>query len=134
MNSLDEINLVTAASEAAQNAYAPYSNFRVGAALRTSSGAIHVGCNSENAAYPEGWCAETAALAVMVTAGERVIVEIAVYSDAVGHCPPCGGCRQRIAEFSTPDTLIRLVNHAGDVQLWRLDELLPNKFAKDHIS
>ncbi len=99
--SADPLADLFAAAKAAQaKAYAPYSKFRVGAALRTPDGAIYSGGNVENAAYPEGWCAETSAIAAMAAAGARRIAEICVVGDGEALCTPCGGCRQRIREFA----------------------------------
>ncbi len=94
--------LLRAADAAMRNAYAPYSHFKVGAALRGASGGIYAGANVENASYPQGQCAETSALGALVAAGEIAITAVAVVSDRVLECPPCGGCRQRLAEFGSP--------------------------------
>ena len=96
--------LFAAAKAAQKNAYARYSHFHVGAALRTVSGAVFSGCNVENAAYPQGACAEAGAIAAMAAAGERRIKEILVIGDGDALCTPCGGCRQRIREFADPST------------------------------
>src|SRR5271157_3086455 len=99
--SAEPLAALFAAARAAQaNAYAPYSRFKVGAALAAASGAVFSGGNVENAAYPEGVCAETSAISAMARAGERRIAEILVIGDGEGLCTPCGGCRQRIREFS----------------------------------
>ncbi len=99
--SADPLADLFAAAKAAQlRSYAPYSKFRVGAALITPDGAIYSGGNVENASYPEGWCAETSAIAAMAAAGARRIVEICVVGDGAALCTPCGGCRQRIREFA----------------------------------
>ena len=100
---------VEAAGDAQHHAYCPYSHYPVGAALRTPSGRIFSGCNGENAAFPEGSCAETGAIAALVAAGERVIVEIVVVTEGDAPGTPCGGCRQRLREFATPDTLVHAV-------------------------
>ena len=92
--------LFAAAKAAQANAYAPYSRFHVGAALRSASGAVFAGCNVENAAYPQGACAEAGAIAAMALAGDRRIAEILVIGDGEALCTPCGGCRQRIREFA----------------------------------
>ncbi len=96
--------LLRAAAAVRLNAYAPYSRFKVGCAIRAEDGRISVGANVENASYPEGLCAEAAAIAAMVAAGQRRIAEIAVVCEGAEPAPPCGGCRQRIAEFADPDT------------------------------
>ncbi len=97
-----------------ENAYAPYSKFKVGAALRSTSGAVHVGCNVENVAYPEGTCAEAGAIAAMVAAGETAIAEIAVIADSPKPVSPCGGCRQKMAEFAEGDVNVTLATTDGD--------------------
>ncbi len=95
------------------NAHAPYSGFRVGAALRTSSGSIYAGCNVENASFPEGSCAETAAIAAMVAAGEREIAEVLTVADGDDLTTCCGGCRQRIREFAGPEVLVHAAGPEG---------------------
>ena len=121
--------LFRAAREAMRRAYVPYSSFPVGAALRTPSGAIHAGANIENASYPEGWCAETTALAHMVMAGETRFSEVAVVAEKMARITPCGGCRQRLKEFGTADSLVHLCDADGVVETVRLGELLPKAFA-----
>jgi len=125
--------LFDAARAAQRHAYAPYSRFNVGAALRTPSGAIFAGCNVENAAYPEGACAETGAISAMALAGERHIEEILVIGDGEGLCTPCGGCRQRIREFASPQTLIHVAGPEGLRMTLSLAELLPYSFGPDHL-
>jgi cytidine deaminase len=125
--------LFAAAKAAQANAYAPYSRFKVGAALRTPSGAIFSGCNVENASYPEGGCAETAAIAAMACAGERRITEILVIGDGEALCTPCGGCRQRIREFADPSTTIHIAGAKGVRAKFTLGELLPESFGPDHL-
>jgi len=122
-------DLFDAARAAMANAHAPYSGFPVGAALRSASGAIFVGCNVENASYPQGWCAETGAIAAMVAAGETAIAEIAVVAEQMPLITPCGGCRQRLAEFAAPAAKIHLCDAAGIVETVTLGELLPRAFA-----
>src|ERR1700728_1378965 len=115
-----------AAAKAAQvNAYAPYSRFKVGAALNTPGGAIFSGCNVENAAYPQGSCAEAGAIAAMALAGERRIAEILVIGDGDALCTPCGGCRQRIREFADPSTAIHVAGPEGGRRSFNLAALLP---------
>jgi cytidine deaminase len=126
--------LFAAARSAQANAYAPYSRFKVGAALRTSGGAIFSGCNVENAAYPQGSCAEGGAIAAMALAGERRIAEILVVGDGDALCTPCGGCRQRIREFADPSTVIHIAGPGGARAKFTLGELLPESFGPDHIS
>jgi cytidine deaminase len=125
--------LFEAARAAQRHAYAPYSRFNVGAALRTPSGAIFTGCNVENAAYPEGACAETGAISAMALAGERHIKEILVIGDGEGLCTPCGGCRQRIREFASPQTPIHVAGPDGLRMTKPLAELLPHSFGPEHL-
>ncbi len=126
-------DLFEAATAAMGRAYAPYSNFPVGAAVRTPSGAIYSGCNVENAAYPQGWCAETSALAAMVSAGEQRIAEVLVISmaDTLSTC--CGGCRQKLREFAPLDTEIHVAGPEGVRAVFTLDELLPSSFGPEQL-
>ena len=126
--------LFAAARTAQAKAYAPYSRFKVGAALRTQSGAVYSGCNVENAAYPQGSCAEAGAIAAMAIAGERRIAEILVIGDGDALCTPCGGCRQRIREFAAPSTLIHIAGPEGVRAKFTLSELLPELFGPDHLA
>jgi homotetrameric cytidine deaminase len=128
MNEISDERLLAAAREVRGRAYAPYSGFAVGAAIRAASGAIHVGANVENAAYPQGQCAEASALGAMIAAGDRVLVEIAVVGSGEAPCAPCGGCRQRLAEFGTADSLVVMAGATGEVRRARLGELLPHAF------
>lgn len=116
--------LVEAARAALARAHVPYSRFRVGAAIRTPGGAVFAAPNVENAAYPQGQCAETSAIGAMFAAGEREIAAVAVVAERTDFCPPCGGCRQRLAEFAGPDVPV----HLGSRTL-ALGELLPHAFA-----
>lgn len=127
--------LIDAALKAREQAHAPYSGFRVGAAVRDREGRIHAGCNVENAAYPEGICAETAALAAMVLAGGRQAVEVVVTGGGETPVTPCGGCRQRLREFGGADLAIHAVDTAGQLRgSYRLSELLPHAFGPEHLS
>ncbi len=117
-----------------ENAHAPYSNFKVGAALRTKNGKVFVGCNVENAAYPQGTCAEAGAIAAMVAAGEHRIAEIWIVADSSETVAPCGGCRQKLAEFSSPDMIIVLAGLEGERKRRTLFELLPDSFSDEHLS
>ena len=121
-------DLLAAALAVRERAYAPYSKFAVGAAIRTASGAIYTGCNVENASYPEGCCAETSAIAAMVAAGERDIAEVVVCAEAEEPVTPCGGCRQRLAEFGRADTVVRAAGPRGERARWTLGDLLPAAF------
>ena len=116
------------ALEAASRAHAPYSDFPVGAAIRTTDGRTYAGCNVENVSYPEGWCAETSAIAHMVMDGGGKIAEVAVLGLKANLCTPCGGCRQRLAEFGTAETKVHLCNREGLVETVTLGDLLPNSF------
>ena len=116
--------LVDAAEAAMRNAYAPHSEFKVGAALRTPSGAIFAGANVENASYPQGQCAEASAIGALISAGEREIAAVAVVAEQMDVCPPCGGCRQKLAEFAKPDTPV----HLGRSTTTTMGELLPLAF------
>jgi cytidine deaminase len=125
--------LFAAAKAAQAKAYAPYSRFHVGAALRTPDGAIFGGGNVENASYPEGWCAETSAIAAMAAAGARRIAEICVIGDGAALCTPCGGCRQRIREFADGATIVHVAGPEGIRATFRLSALLPESFGPEHL-
>ena len=125
--------LFAAAKAAQATAYAPYSRFKVGAALRTPDGAIFAGGNVENASYPEGWCAETSAIAAMAAEGARRIAEICVVGDGAALCTPCGGCRQRIREFANDETLVHVAGPEGVRATFRLSALLPESFGPGHL-
>jgi homotetrameric cytidine deaminase len=120
--------LLRAAEAAMRAAYAPYSGFRVGAALRSADGGIYTGANVENAAYPQGQCAEASALGALVADGERKLTAAAIVAERVDLCPPCGGCRQRLAELAGPDTPIHLGRPGGPRRTVTLGELLPMAF------
>ncbi|TMV83296.1 cytidine deaminase [Thioclava sp. BHET1] len=125
--------LLAAARDVRERAYAPYSRFKVGAALRGAAGAVHTGCNVENVAYPEGTCAEAGAIAAMVAAGEGKIAELVVIADSPSPVPPCGGCRQKIAEFAAPDVVVTLATTDGALQSYRVADLLPGVFSAAHM-
>jgi cytidine deaminase len=132
--SAEPLAALFAAARAAQaNAYAPYSRFKVGAALTTPGGVVFLGGNVENAAYPEGVCAETSAISAMALAGERRIVEICVVGDGDGLCTPCGGCRQRIREFADARTIIHVAGPEGVRKTFKLADLLPESFGPGHL-
>jgi cytidine deaminase len=115
-------------------AYVPYSNFHVGAAIRSTSGHLHVGCNVENVAYPEGTCAEAGAIAAMVAGGDTRIAEILVIADSPAPVPPCGGCRQKIAEFADPDVTVTLCTTDGARLTMTVADLLPGVFTAAHMA
>ena len=121
-------DLFEAAREASAKCYAPYSAFPVGAALRTASGAVHAGANMENASFPEGWCAETSALAHMVMSGETRWTEVAVFAQKAARATPCGGCRQRLAEFADASARVHLCDETGVVETLTMGDLLPAAF------
>jgi len=126
--------LLAAASAVREHAYAPYSHFKVGAAIRAASGRVYTGCNVENVAYPEGTCAEAGAVAAMVAAGETRIIEVLVIADSPAPVPPCGGCRQMLADFAAPETQVTLATTDGKTQLTTVAALLPGSFAAAHMA
>ena len=125
--------LLLAATHAREQAYAPYSNFLVGAALLDELGRIHAGCNVENAAYPQGVCAEAGALSAMVLAGGRQLRAVLVVGAGAALCTPCGGCRQKLREFGTDDLPLLIADPSGLRQRFTLGELLPASFGPDHL-
>ncbi len=127
------MDLFEAATAVRGNAYAPYSGFRVGAAIRSASGAVYAGCNVENAAYPEGTCAEAGAIAAMVAAGETRIAEVLVLADSPEPVTPCGGCRQKLAEFADGTVTVTMAGPDGPRVTMTVAQLLPGAFAKDHM-
>ncbi len=129
----DVAELHAAAVAAQAHAHAPYSSFPVGAAVRTSSGAVYAGANVENAAYPQGWCAETSALAAMVANGERSVVAVLTVADGEMVTTCCGGCRQRLREFAALDTPVYAADRQGVRAVFTLGELLPHSFGPEHL-
>ena len=126
--------LLEAGRAVRRNAHVPYSRFAVGAAIRTASGRIFVGANVENAAYPEGICAEAAAIGAMVSAGEREIVEVLTVADGEDLVTCCGGCRQKLREFAGPTTPIHAAGPYGVRRTFTLDELLPCSFGPEQLT
>lgn len=126
-------DLFEAAKAAMAKAYAPYSKFPVGAAIRTADGRIFSGCNIEVASYPEGWCAETTALGHFVMGGGGEIAEVAVIAERMAKVTPCGGCRQRLAEFARPGTKVHLCDDKGVVETVTMGELLPFGFSGETL-
>ena len=125
--------LVDAARAVREQAYAPYSRFKVGAALLDEQGRIHAGCNIENAAYPMSQCAEASALAVLVAAGGRRVAAVAVVGEAAEPVTPCGGCRQRLSEFADDAAPVWVADlHSVRARL-SLCELLPHRFGASHL-
>jgi cytidine deaminase len=131
MTMLDDMIVLARATK--RKASAPYSNFNVGACLRAEDGSLHAGANVENAAYPQGQCAEASAIGAMIAAGAREIVEVVVIGDGDGLCTPCGGCRQRLNEFATPDTPVHICGPEGLRKTFTLGELLPGAFGPNNL-
>ncbi len=125
--------LIAAAQAVRAHAHAPYSKFAVGAAVLDEQGRMHAGCNVENAAYPQGWCAEASALAVMVAAGGLRVLALAVCGVAEQPVTPCGGCRQKLREFAADDCPIWLADMKGLQASYTLGDLLPHSFGPDHL-
>ncbi|MGB5346542.1 MAG: cytidine deaminase [Woeseia sp.] len=128
--SLRDVELIAAATEARNHAYAPYSHYYVGAALVDEQGRLHVGCNVENSSFPLGACAEGGAISAMIAAGGKKIAAIAAVGgcESLEACTPCGGCRQRIAEFADEETRIVLLDDKGRVVSHTMAEMLPDSF------
>jgi cytidine deaminase len=122
------MTLLSAATAVRMNAHAPYSQFKVGVALRSVGGQVFVGCNVENASYPEGTCAESGAIAAMIAAGETRIAELLVIADCPRPVPPCGGCRQRIAEFADASVVVTMATTDGKSLQMTVRDLLPGMF------
>lgn len=133
LTSAEREALLRAAVEAMGRAYAPYSRFLVGAAVLDDQGRIHPGCNVENAAYPQGVCAEGGALSAMVLAGGRSVRAVLVVGHGEGLVTPCGGCRQKIREFAALDTPILIADPQHVRATFTLDELLPHSFGPEHL-
>lgn len=128
------MSLKDAATAVRLNAHAPYSGFQVGAAIRGESGTVYVGCNVENVAYPEGTCAEAGAIAAMVAAGETQLTEAYVIAGSPMPVTPCGGCRQKLAEFGAGDVVVTMGTTANETELqMTLSELLPGAFTSEHM-
>ena len=127
------MSLVETARAVRLNAYAPYSNFTVGAAIRATSGNIYSGVNVENVAYPEGTCAEAGAIAAMIAAGDIEIAEVAVIADSPIPVSPCGGCRQKLAEFGRGTVKVTLATTDGLLQETTLGALLPGAFTAKYM-
>lgn len=127
-------DLFEAALAAQARAYAPYSRFLVGAAVRGPSGRIYAGCNVENASYAAGTCAEAGAVAAMIAGGERRIVEALVIGDGEALVTPCGICRQRLREFGAPDVKVHIADRKGVRATFTVDGMLPNSFGPDNLT
>lgn len=131
---MPDTSLIAAAVAARSHAYAPYSRFRVGAAVKDEQGKVHAGCNVENAAYPEGTCAEAGAIAAMIMGGGKRIIEAAVVGAGDALVTPCGGCRQKLREFGASDLVIHVCDETGRIKRsFTLEELLPSSFGPDNL-
>jgi len=126
-------DLIAAAAAVRENAHAPYSGFKVGAALVTPEGQVFAGCNVENVASPEGTCAEAGAIAAMIAGGATRIAGIAVIADSTSPVPPCGGCRQKIAEFADADVTVTMATVGGERKDVSVRDLLPGAFVAGHM-
>ncbi|WP_299969005.1 cytidine deaminase [uncultured Roseobacter sp.] len=126
-------DLKDAATAVRAHAYAPYSGFKVGAAVRGASGRVYVGCNVENVAYPEGTCAEAGAIAALVAAGETALTEAYVIAASPEPVTPCGGCRQKLAEFGAGDVRVTMATTAGVERVMTVADLLPGVFSTVHM-
>ncbi len=128
-----DAELFAAAEAARAKAYAPYSNFRVGAAILADDGRIYAGCNVENAAYPVGNCAEASAIAAMIMGGGKRIQRVYTTGPGTEPVTPCGGCRQRIREFGDPETVVISQGVDGAPLVQTLAELLPHSFGPEFL-
>ena len=126
-------DLLLAAKNVLNQAYAPYSNFPVAAAIRAKNGEIFACCNVENAAFPLGVCAEGGAISSMVASGQREIIEALVLVNDKKICSPCGACRQRLIEFAATDIPVHLCTEDGQYQQYTLHELLPAAFGPNNL-
>ena len=126
-------NLFEEAKKVREKAHVPYSQFKVGAAFLTDDNSIVVGCNVENAAYPQSQCAEASAIGNLISQGYKNIVEVVVIGSGNKLCSPCGGCRQRLREFAKLDVLIHMCNIEGHIKTSTLDELLPDSFGPENL-
>ena len=129
---MDDMKLVEAAARARLFSYSPYSGFAVGAAVLTGSGKVYSGCNIENGTYSLTNCAERIAIFNAVSSGERVIEALAVLADSPQPVPPCGACRQVLAEFAVPRVIS--ANLAGELRVWTAAELLPGAFSSHDMA
>lgn len=125
--------LLSAARTARLRAYAPYSKYRVGAALLDEQGRIHAGCNVENAAYPQGTCAEAGALSAMLLAGGQRVQAVVVVGASGTWVTPCGGCRQKLREFCAPEVPVLSANDEQIGPSRTLEQLLPESFGPNHL-
>jgi len=128
------MSLLKSALMVRENAYVPYSRFKVGAAIMARSGTVYTGCNVENVAYPQGTCAEAGAIAAMIAGGDTEIAEVCVVADAPAPVPPCGGCRQKLAEFAGHDVPVTMATTEGQTLTMTMAQLLPGAFSPSHMS
>ena len=133
MISINFENLFNEAKKVRDNAHVPYSRFKVGAALLTENNSIVVGCNVENAAYPQSQCAEASAIGNLVSQGFSKIKEVVVIGSGSLLCSPCGGCRQRLREFASLETQVHMCNSDGHLKTSTLKELLPDSFGPENL-
>jgi len=126
--------LLIAARAARARVYAPYSRFQVGAAVLDDQGRVHAGCNVENAAYPQGVCAEAGALSAMVLAGSTRVRALVVVGAGPAWVTPCGGCRQKLREFAGPDAPVIIANEAQVQARFTMEQLLPHSFGPEHLN
>jgi cytidine deaminase len=126
-------DMIALARAAMDKAHAPYSRFKVGACVRAASGKLYAGCNVENAAYPQGQCAEATAIGAMVTAGDREILEVVLMGGGPKLCTPCGGCRQKLVEFAKPGTPVHLCTRKGRKRTVTLGQLTPMFFGPKNL-
>ena len=131
---MPDLTLTEHAAQVRLNAHAPYSNFKVGCAIRSIEGQVFSGCNVENVAYPEGTCAEAGAIAAMIAAGDTRIAEVAVIADSPMPVPPCGGCRQKLAEFADGPVRVTMATTGGASQDTTVADLLPGQFTAAHMA
>ena len=129
----DKARLLEASLSARAHSHSPYSGYAVGAAILDEQGHVHAGANIENAAYPQGWCAEATALSAMVMAGGKRAVAVLVTGPGPEVITPCGGCRQKLREFAGPDLQIIAGDPSGIKDQWTLEQLLPHSFGPDHL-
>jgi cytidine deaminase len=122
------INMISQAHQMLKQAYTPYSQFKVACCIQTDKGSLYTGTNIENASYGLTLCAEASAISAMVTSGERHIKNVVLLTESNELCSPCGACRQRIHEFSTPDTMVHLCNEHSILHSLTIKELLPLAF------
>lgn len=121
------------AKEFQLKSYSPYSKFKVGACILSENGNFYGGCNIENAAYPQGWCAECSAISSMIMNGDKIIKEICIVGDGNELCTPCGGCRQKIREFIDIDCFIHIASKEAMLQTFTLSALLPYSFGPNNL-